>query len=335
YVIYTSGTTGKPKGVMIEHRGAVNHIASLGGTSGRMAQFSSIGFDASVWEIFSTLCFGGALHILPDNIRLDRQQLWKYFEDQCITDAMLMSAILQDCEDLSPLNAMSNFLIGGDTISIAFTRMVRKLVPNGTLRNVYGPTEATVLTTAWRCTDDGLQGLIPIGRPLPNKRVYILDTHGHPVPLGAVGEIYIGGVGISRGYLKRPDLTTKMFLPDPFSSETGARMYKTGDLAKYLPDGNIVFMGRNDHQIKIRGFRVELGEIEARLAEHPMVSKVVIVAQGDAINKRLIAYVIRRHGEQREHDTDSVEPPSKAKMALTFRSHLTACLPDYMIPAAF
>ncbi|KAG0201958.1 hypothetical protein BGX28_005343 [Mortierella sp. GBA30] len=335
YVIYTSGTMGKPKGVMIEHSCAVNCVVFLSGTSGRIAQFSSIGFDASVWETFSALCFGGALHVLPDNIRLDRRQLWRYFEEQRITDAMLMSAMLQDCEDLPPLSALSNLVIGGDAISPAVTRKIRKLVPNGTLSNVYGPTETTVIATSWEYTEEGVRGLVPIGGPLPNKRIYLLDTHCNPVPLGSIGEIYIGGVGMARGYLNRPDLTAEYFLPDPFSGQTGARMYKTGDLAKYLPDGNIVFMGRNDHQIKIRGFRVELGEIEARLAEHAKVSKAVVVAQGEAGNKRLIAYVIIRHDEEQGPDTSTGESPSTVYMPSIFRSHLTTLLPEYMVPAAF
>jgi acyl-coenzyme A synthetase/AMP-(fatty) acid ligase len=160
---------------------------------------------------------------------------------------------------------------------------------------------------------------VPIGRPIANKKVYVLDEHRQLVPVGAVGELYIGGVGLARGYLNRPELTANVFLADPFSDEPGARMYKTGDQVRYLPDGNIVFLGRRDHQVKIRGFRIELGEIESRLSEHPLVDETTVIATGEGNSKQLVAYVVAN-----QHDS----------LVSTLRSYLSSCLPDYMVPAA-
>ncbi|KAF9943642.1 hypothetical protein BGZ72_003626, partial [Mortierella alpina] len=171
--------------------------------------------------------------------------------------------------------------------------------------------------------------MVPVGRPLANKRVYLLDDHGRPVPLGAVGELYIGGTGIARGYLNRPDLTAEKFLDDPFARESGAMMYRTGDLAKYHPDGNVVCLGRNDDQVKIRGFRVELGEIEARLTEHAQVSEAVVVPLGEGSLLRLVAYIIARTEDVLEQNVGAVEP---MKLSSTLRSHLATKLPDYMVP---
>ncbi|KAG0033364.1 hypothetical protein BGZ83_004298, partial [Gryganskiella cystojenkinii] len=159
---------------------------------------------------------------------------------------------------------MSTLLVGAEPLPISLVPKLHRLVPNGSVINMYGPTETTVAAMSWKLSEDSLQDMAPIGRPLANRTVYLLDIQGKPVPLGAVGEIFIGGVGVARGYFNRPDLTAERFIPDPFAAEPGAQMYKTGDLARYLPDGNMVHIGRNDHQVKIRGFRIELGEIEMR-----------------------------------------------------------------------
>ncbi|KAG0199416.1 hypothetical protein BGX28_007333 [Mortierella sp. GBA30] len=324
YVIYTSGTTGKPKGVMVEHQGVVNLIMSRQEylhvqLSSRATQFFSIAFDGSVCEIFGTLCFGGCLHLLQNDTRIDCQQLWGYLEQHLITHSILPPAVLQGCEGLSPLNAMSKFIIAGESLSANLARKMYKLVPNGTVVNEYGPTETTVAATSWIYSEDSLFDIAPIGRPLTNKTIYLLDKLGYPVPLGAVGELYIGGVGVARGYLNRSDLTAEKFLSDPFSEELGSRMYRTGDLVKYHPDSNLVYMGRNDSQVKIRGFRIELGEIENRLTDHPLVTQAVVVVHGEEGNKRLVAYIIALHETQLEQDAGVAQPR----------------LPEYMIPAAF
>ncbi|WP_340618805.1 amino acid adenylation domain-containing protein, partial [Xenorhabdus entomophaga] len=322
YVIYTSGSTGRPKGVMIEHQSLVNltleHIAQFDvGITSRMLQFASFGFDASVWEIMMALSCGAMLIIPTETIRQDPHRLWHYLEEQSVTHACLTPALLRDGADLPALTIKPTVILGGEAPSPA---LIQTLNRQAKVFNAYGPTEITVCATTWNCPPDYTGGLIPIGRPAVNKRVYLLDKHGQPVSLGAVGELYIGGVGMARGYLNRPELTAERFLTDPFSDQPDARMYRTGDLARYLPDGNLVFVGRNDQQVKIRGFRIEPGEIETRLIEHPAVSEALVVALGDGQNKRLVAYVVAQ--------TDD-------GLAASLREHLSARLPDYMVPTAF
>ncbi|KAF9109613.1 hypothetical protein BGX27_007414, partial [Mortierella sp. AM989] len=325
YIIYTSGSTGKPKGVMIEHEGVVNQISTrpevtgVGPTS-KVLQFSTLNFDASVDEIFSALCYGGCLHVLPDCVRLDPIQLWRYLEDQEITQAELTPAFLQECKGLSPLHSPLNLIVGGEMLSSKLLNELRAMIPRGTVINAYGPTETTVDAIVWKCPDNFVGDIIPIGRPIANKRVYVLDAHQIPVPTGAVGELYISGAGIARGYLNRPDLTDKAFLTDPFTADKDARMYKTGDLVRYLPNGDLVFLGRNDHQVKIRGFRVELGEVEAHLTEHPTVREAVVLALDEGASKRLVAYVVAEPIDELIH---------------TLRTHIESKLPEYMVPAAF
>ncbi|KAF9996659.1 hypothetical protein BGZ65_007764, partial [Modicella reniformis] len=292
YVIYTSGTTGKPKGVMLEHFGVVNLVkfrqTSLDLDSrSRLTQFFSFSFDSSVCEIFPALSLGCTLHLLQDSTRLDQHRLWEYLEKHSITHVVITPAVLQDCKDLPQLSTPTTFIIAGEALPAALVRKLNVMLPNCTIINEYGPTETTVAATSWKFATDLTNDIVPIGRPYANKRIYVLDTHGKPVPLGAVGEMYIGGVGVARGYLNRPELTAEKFLNDPFAGDADARMYRTGDLVRYLPDGNLVYLGRNDHQVKIRGFRIELGEIEARLHEHPLIAEAVVIATGEMANKRL------------------------------------------------
>ncbi|WP_350306988.1 amino acid adenylation domain-containing protein [Photorhabdus viridis] len=322
YVIYTSGSTGAPKGVMVEHRGLVNlirdKIVQFGIHSGnRMLQFASFGFDASVWETMMALTGGASLAIPADPVRQDPHRLWHYLEEQAVTHACLTPALLRDGADLPALTIKPTVILGGEAPSPA---LLQTLSREATLFNAYGPTEITVCATHWRCPSNYTDALAPIGRPTANTRIYLLDDHGQPVPLGAVGELHIGGAGVTRGYLNRPDLTAERFLTDPFSDDVDARMYRTGDLARYLPDGNLVFVGRNDQQVKIRGFRIEPGEIEARLTEHSAVREAVVLALGDGQDKRLVAYVVAEADEE---------------LVNCLRTHLSAILPDYMVPAAF
>jgi len=324
YIIYTSGSTGKPKGVMVEHQGLVNlimtrHDVFEARDSSRMLQFFSFAFDGCVVGVFTSLCYGGSLHLMPDAIRMDPPQLWDYLERESITQAILTPSVLQDCRNLPQLSTSLTLIVAGEAPTTSLLKVIQQLIPNGRIVNDYGPTEATVSAIAWKCSPDFDGDIVPIGRPIANNTVYILDENRQPVPIGAVGELYIGGVGVARGYLNRPELTSQVFLPNPFAADTDARMYKTGDLARYLPDGNIVFLGRNDHQVKIRGFRVELGEIEARFNDHPLVDKAAVIAIGEGPDKKLVGYVVAK---------------PDVELVNSLRSHLTSCLPEYMVPAA-
>ncbi|WP_099115050.1 non-ribosomal peptide synthetase, partial [Xenorhabdus miraniensis] len=331
-VIYTSGSTGTPKGVMVEHRGLVNLIQEKITqfaicADSRVLQFASLGFDASVWEIMMSLCSGATLDIPADSVRQNPIYLWHYLEAQAITHACLTPALLHDGADIPALTVKPTLILGGEALN---TALLRALCGRVTLFNAYGPTEITVCATTWYCPSDYTDTAVPIGRPTANTQVYLLDAHCQPVPLGAVGELYIGGVGVTRGYLNRPELTAERFLIDPFSDTPDARLYRTGDLARYRPDGNLEFLGRNDQQVKIRGFRIEPGEIEARLAEHPVVRESVVLAQGEGQDKRLVAYLVTetKVTETKAADTDE-------GLANSLRAHLSVLLPDYMVPAAF
>ncbi|MEX2697607.1 amino acid adenylation domain-containing protein, partial [Rhizobium mongolense] len=329
YVIYTSGSTGTPKGVMIEHRGLVNlGLAQIGlfgvCSNSRVVQFASFGFDASAWELVMAFGSGAALHLPADEIRQASNKLSDYLRSEAITHATLPPALLQASKDPGCLASQVLILAG----ELPKAELVRSLA-SASIVNAYGPTEATVCATVWSCPDDFDGAVVPIGRPIANTRLYLLDAHGAPVPFGAVGELYIGGAGVARGYLNRPELTAERFLADPFSDEAGARLYRTGDLGRYLPDGNLEFLGRNDEQVKIRGFRIEPGEIAARLGEHDRVREAVVVARQDrAGDKHLVAYVVC--GPEAGSDDDD-----GGGLAGALRAHLSGRLPDYMVPSAF
>ncbi|KAF9343261.1 hypothetical protein BGX34_007010, partial [Mortierella sp. NVP85] len=228
YIIYTSGSTGKPKGVMVEHPGLVNLVMTRRdvygiNTSSRVLQFFSFAFDGCVMDVFSTLCYGATLYILPDSVRYNQRELWNYLEQNSITQALLPPAIFQGAKDLPELSTSLTLILGGESLPVALIQALQPLIPNGRIVNDYGPTEATVSSIAWRCPQGFGCDVIPIGRPIANKRIYILDENQRPSPLGAIGELYIGGVGIARGYLNKPELTAKAFLPDPFAEDKDAR----------------------------------------------------------------------------------------------------------------
>ncbi|KAF9344056.1 hypothetical protein BGX34_006036, partial [Mortierella sp. NVP85] len=324
YIVYTSGSTGRPKGVMIEHRGVVNYSLSRIedydiNSNSQVLQFSSLNFDLSVMEMFTTFFSGASLHLLEDRLRLDRKELWEYIERHTITLAMLPPAILRECKSCTPLYTGLTLISTGEELPASLVRALQPLIPNGRIINEYGATEVTVNGTNWKCPRDFSGDIVPVGRPMANNTAYLLDRNRQPVPMGAVGEIYIGGVGVARGYLNRPELTSKVFLSDPFAGDKDAKMYKTGDLGRYLHDGNIVHLGRNDHQVKIRGFRIELGEIEALLVKHPLVDKATVITIGDGSDKKLVGYVVAKPDDN---------------LVNTLRAHLTSCLPEYMVPAA-
>ena len=329
YIIYTSGSTGRPKGVMVEHRGLVNLALAQRAlfevsSRSRVVQFASFSFDASTWEIVMALCSGAELFLISPREHRNTSELLDYLADNAITHATLPPAMLQGRNDLDRLASLRVLVLAGE---LPKAELIKGLPPGVAVFNGYGPTEATVCATTW-LRPAGFDGdVVPIGRPLPNTRIYLLDRSGTPVPLGAIGEIYIGGAGVARGYLNRADLTAERFVRDPFSGDATGRMYRTGDLGRYLPGGNIEFLGRNDHQVKIRGFRIELGEIEFRLNEHAGVAdSVVLVRQDHSGDPRLVAYVAAKDDSAR---LDAGE------FAAALRSHLRACLPEYMVPSAF
>ncbi|MGJ5235415.1 amino acid adenylation domain-containing protein, partial [Bradyrhizobium oligotrophicum] len=326
YVIYTSGSTGKPKGAMIEHRGLVNlALAQIAlfdvSENSRVVQFASLSFDASVWDIVMALCSGAELHLIGSGEHRDGSALFGYLTDHRITHATLPPAMLQGRSDLARLGGLQVLVLAGE---LPKPELIAAVPPGVTVFNAYGPTEATVCATAWRRPPGFADGVVPIGRPIANARIYLLDEEGLPVPRGTVGEIWIGGAGIARGYLRRPDLSTSRFAADPFAPAPDGRMYRTGDLGRHLPDGNIEFLGRNDHQVKIRGFRVELGEIEARLSALAGVRDSAVLAQRNAVgDTTLVAYAVP------VGDVDDA-----ARWSAQLRADLQASLPDYMVPSA-
>ncbi|WP_455710256.1 non-ribosomal peptide synthase/polyketide synthase [Photorhabdus luminescens] len=329
YVIYTSGSTGTPKGVMLEHRGVCNYLLWARSDYLTERQFdsivsSSIAFDATVTSLYLPLLCGGKIHLLGDGqelvellpalLSMESGALVK------ITPGHL-SAIGQKLKTLGRTCPAHCFIVGGEALPGSTIALWRTLSPGSRIINEYGPTETVVGCTVFDINHSGcFADNVPIGRPIANLQIYILDTHGKPVPIGVTGELYIGGVAVARGYLNRPELTAERFLIDPFSDRPGARMYRTGDLARYLPDGNLEFLGRNDQQVKIRGFRIEPGEIETRLIEHPAVREATVLALGDGQDKRLVAYVVA---------------PADEGLTNNLRTHLSVTLPDYMVPSAF
>jgi amino acid adenylation domain-containing protein len=323
YVIYTSGSTGTPKGVPIQHTGLVNlviwHQRVYSVTSAdRATQLAGPAFDASVWELWPYLTAGASIHIPEEPIRLSAAKLLAWLVAEAITICFMPTPLAEAvlAEDWRTDSALRVLLTGGDRLH----RVPGKAI-NFSLVNHYGPTENTVVTTCTPVAATGTDAPPPIGRPISNTQVYILDTQMQPVPIGIPGELYIGGVGLAQGYLNRPELTTEKFIPNPFSNVPGARLYKTGDLARYLTDGNIEYLGRLDDQVKIRGFRIELGEIEAVLGQHPAVRKTVVIVREDIPgNKRLVAYVV----------VNQLTAPTIPQL----QQFLKQKLPEYMVPSA-
>ncbi|MFZ1005943.1 MAG: amino acid adenylation domain-containing protein, partial [Candidatus Sulfotelmatobacter sp.] len=332
YVIYTSGSTGQPKGVMVEHRGLCNISLTQSRelkveASSRILQFASFSFDACVWETLMALCQGAALYLLPQKRLVAGDKLIEAAARDGITHATLPPTVLAAVSERTHVDSLRVLMVGGEAVP---DWIAERWGRGRQLINAYGPTETTICTAMHRCVAEK-SGKPPIGRPITNTRIYILDSNREPVPVGVVGEMYVGGVGVARGYLKRPELTAERFVADPFVEEPGARMYRTGDLGRWLADGTIEFLGRNDNQVKIRGFRIELGEIEARLMEHAEVKEAVVLAREDtAGEKRLVAYYTCREsgGGVSESSVESVG-------AERLRAHLSAVLPDHMVPAAY
>ncbi|NEP32365.1 non-ribosomal peptide synthetase, partial [Moorena sp. SIO3B2] len=320
YVMYTSGSTGKPKGVMVAHQGlcnlafAHNRLFDVEQNS-RILQFASFSFDVSIWEIVMSICSGARLFMGTTESLRPGAELIELLQKQAITHVTLSPSAFFTLTNQT-LPTLENIIVGGEACP---KELVEQWSVGRRFFNGYGPTESTVFATVAECTN--INHKPPIGRPIANTVIYILDKHLQPVPIGVPGELHIGGVGLARGYLNRPELTEQKFIPNPFSNKPGSRLYKTGDLARYLPDGNIEFIGRIDHQVKIRGFRIELGEIEAVLAQHSKVREAVVIAREDIPgDKRLVAYLTTNDAKTTIND---------------LRSFLKTKLPHYMIPAAF
>ena len=322
YVIYTSGSTGRPKGVGVEHRQLVNYVRAIGERlqiepGMRLGLVSTYAADLGYTMIFPALCYGGCLDVVDAGRVLDASKLEEHFSRHPIDYLKIVPshlwALLNSSEG-SGFLPRRWLVLGGEASSWDLIQQVKERRAGCRVLNHYGPTETTVGVLTYDTTqnDGGLQagGMVPIGRPLSNGKVYVLDSELNPVGVGVSGEIYIGGAGVARGYLKRAELTAEKFLADPYSAEPGGRMYRTGDLGRYLENGNVEFLGRKDHQVKIRGFRVELGEIEAALVEHPKIRQAVVLAREDEPGeKRLVAYVVP---DQESEEEQQWEQESRA-----------------------
>jgi amino acid adenylation domain-containing protein/non-ribosomal peptide synthase protein (TIGR01720 family) len=330
YMIYTSGSTGKPKGAMNTHQAICNRLLWMQDTynleeTDRVLQKTPFSFDVSVWEFFLPLLTGTCLVVAcPDGHR-DPAYLIQLIRETHITTLHFVPSMLQiflEEPGLEHCQSLRRVICSGEALSIETQKRFFSRL-SAELHNLYGPTEAAVDVTAWRCEAESTRQSVPIGYPIANIQIYLLNEHLQPVPIGVSGELHIGGIGLARGYWQRPGLTAERFIPDPFSQTSGARLYKTGDLARFLPDGAIEFRGRIDHQVKVRGFRIELGEIEAALAQHQGIRECAAVVREDTPGvKRLVAYIVPRQREA-------------APAPLALRDYLQQRLPDYMVPALF
>lgn len=333
YVIYTSGSTGKPKGVAVPHR-AVNRLVFNTNyvnlrPSDRVAQASNSSFDAATFEIWGALLQGARLVGITRDVALSPRDFAARIREQELSTIFLTTALFNQLATEVPgiFSSVRQVLFGGEAVD---PRCVKGVLTNGPperLLHVYGPTENTTFST-WYLVQDVPDGAttVPIGRAISNTQTYVLDRQLQLVPIGVPGELYIGGDGLARGYLNRPNLTTERFIPNAFSNTPGASLYKTGDLVRYLPDGNLEFLGRIDHQVKLRGYRIELGEIETTIREHAAVQDVVVTVRHSEENKSLVCYIVANSNDSAlQHD----------KFAAELKSLLKKKLPDYMVPSYF
>ncbi|HSP79793.1 MAG TPA: amino acid adenylation domain-containing protein, partial [Myxococcaceae bacterium] len=328
YVMYTSGSTGRPKGVCIPHRGVVRLVRDTNyirlTEEDRVGQMSNTAFDAATFELWGALLNGGRLVMIPREVSLSPRALAAYLRGKQVSALFVTTALFNQVAAECPeaFRTLGCVLTGGDALDARWVRRVLEKGAPKRLLNAYGPTESTTFAT-WHELKELSEGATtaPIGRPLANTWAYALDERMEPVPVGVVGELYLGGDGLALGYLNQPELTRERFVPNPFSGEE-EKLYRTGDLVRYLPDGSLEFLGRRDAQVKVRGFRIELGEVEAALARYPGVGEVVVTAREDGPGgKRLVAYVVPREGEGVE--------------GTALRAFLKERLPEYMVPAGF
>ncbi|MFE0179146.1 amino acid adenylation domain-containing protein, partial [Streptomyces sp. NPDC059002] len=324
YVSYTSGSTGRPKGVVVEHRSVAGLLgwaaAEFGGADfSRVLASTSFNFDVSVFELFGPLVSGGRVEVVPDLLALADA-------DAGVGDVSLVSGVPSAFAQMVASGEIQarprTVVLAGEALTADAVAGIRAAIPGARVANIYGPTEATVYTTAWY-SDTDVAGVVPIGRPISNARVYVLDGTLSPVPVGVPGELYIAGVGLARGYLGRPELTGERFVADPFST-TGGRLYRTGDVVRWNADGQVEYLGRADEQVKVRGFRIELGEVQSVLAAHPEVAQAVVIAREDVPgDKRLVAYAVPAE------EGESAEELPRILTALASER-----LPSYMVPSA-
>ncbi|MCC5644526.1 amino acid adenylation domain-containing protein [Nostoc sp. CHAB 5824] len=329
YVIYTSGSTGTPKGVAVEHRQLCNYLNGILEKldlpdAASFATVSTLAADLGNTVIFSALCTGGCLHIISQERATNPVALTEYCRRHPIDCLKIVPSHLNalltaaNPEEILPSQLL---ILGGEAASWDLVAKIQQLKPSCQILNHYGPTEATVGVLTYKVEPQAFSqsAIVPIGRPIANTQIYLLDEHLQPVPISVTGELYIGGANLARGYLNRPDLTKERFIPNPFSQAEGSRLYKTGDLARYLPDGNIEFLGRSDRQVKIHGFRIELEEVEAILRQHPSIRQAVATVREDEMsNQRLVAYLVSLHISTSD-----------------LRHFMQERLPEYMVPTAF
>lgn len=329
YVVFTSGSTGRPKGVAIEHQQLVNYLNSITErlnlpAAPSFASVSTLAADLGNTVIFPSLCTGGTLHIISSQRVADSAALAEYNRQHSIDCLKIVPSHLASLLASAPSQSIlprQRLILGGEIATWDLIEQIQQQAPDCSIFNHYGPTEATVGVTTFAVQNNQASHnskTVPLGRPLANIQIYLLDRQMQPVPIGVPGELYIGGASLVRGYLNRPELTAERFLANTFGNSKCDRLYKTGDLARYLPDVNIEFIGRLDHQVKIRGFRIELSEIETVLCEHPEVQQAVVLLRED---KRLIAYIVPKQKQT----------PSVSNMHRFLREKL----PEYMMPSAF
>ncbi|MFD2168460.1 amino acid adenylation domain-containing protein [Tumebacillus lipolyticus] len=312
YIIYTSGSTGRPKGVCVPQRGVVRLVKASDyasfATDEVFLQCAPISFDAATFEIWGALLNGARLVICPAG-KLSVAEIGQVIQTAQVTTLWLTAGLFRQMVEsqLESLSSVRQLLAGGDVLSVSHVKKVRQRWPECRLINGYGPTESTTFTSTYRVNDiESIESSVPIGRPIANTTVYVLDRHLQPVPIGVPGELYVGGDGLAREYLNRPDLTAERFVPNPYA-EPNALMYRTGDLVRFLPDGNLEYLGRIDNQVKIRGYRIELGEVEAVLGDHPAVKDCSVIAHADESgDKRLVAYIVPDASGQRTEQWETL-----------------------------
>ena len=330
YVIYTSGSTGRPKGSMIPHGAICNHMQWMQAaypltSSDAVLQKTPFSFDASVWEFYAPLLAGARLVVARPEGHLDWGYLVRTIRAQAISTLQMVPSLLWSLVEepgFDQCQSLRRVFCGGETLSVELQERFHARLPGATLHNLYGPTETTIDATSWTCLPGRPAARVPVGKPVANVQAYIVDGHLEPVAVGVRGELLIGGRGLARGYVNRADLTAASFIPNPYGPTGGERLYRTGDRARFLPDGSIEFLGRLDQQVKLRGVRIELGEIEALLREHAAVRDCVVVDLEDGSGgKVLAAYVVPR------------QSPGPASADL--QSYLSSRVPGYMVPSGF